>query len=303
MVSTAERNAPPAPGAKLVGEQLALAPPPTYETITPAQAAEWLEANLAEGHNRSLRRERAEAFARDMESGNWRDNGETLKFDWNGRLIDGQHRLAALVRAGIPHRFLVVRGVDPDSIHTIDMGVARRYADVLRMNGVRNGAQMASMERRLYLWKRRGVKVARGGVKALTSTELLEFRQGYHQLLSLALSRGQDLRKKFARVSPSTFGAAYILFTEKDPAMADKFFDMLLSGVGFGEDRRHPVLVLRERLADGSRQFEAKRTSEDEKLALMIRAWNHFRDGKPVSTLYVTLGGKPLTDETMPEPK
>lgn len=301
MVTTAEQGAP----EMVKGEQLTLAgPTPVYETITPAQAAEWLEANLEEGHNRSLRRERAEAFARDMESGNWRDNGETLKFDWNGRLVDGQHRLAALVRAGIPHRFLVVRGVDPDSIHTIDMGVARRYADVLRMNGVRNGAQMASMERRLFLWKRRGMRVARGGAaKAVTSTELLEFREGYHQLLGLALSRGQDLRKKFARVSPSTFGAAYILFTEKDPAMADAFFDMLLSGVGFGDDRRHPVLVLRERLADGSRQFEAKRTSEDEKLALMIRAWNHFRDGKPVATLYVTLGGKPLTDETMPEPK
>lgn len=287
------------------GEQLALAgPTPVYETITPHQAAQWLEANLEEGHNRNLRRERAEAFARDMESGNWRDNGETIKFDWNGRLVDGQHRLAALVRAGIPHRFLVVRGVDPDSIHTIDMGVARRYSDVLRMNGVPNGLQMAAMERRLYLWKRKGIKVARGGAaKAPTSTELLEFREGYHQLLGLALSRGQDLRKKFARVSPATFGAAYILFVEKDAAMADAFFDMLLSGVGFGDDRRHPVLVLRERLADGSRQFEAKRTNEDEKLALMIRAWNHFRSGTPVSTLYITVGSKPLTDETMPEPK
>lgn len=282
----------------------AAAPTIDRELITPEAAAKLVNANLDEGHNRNLRAARAEGFARDMETGQWHDNGETIKIDVNGRLVDGQHRLAAIVRYGKPVWMWVVRDVAPEAITTIDMGVARRYADVLKIEGIPGGHQMASMERRLYLWQKLGVRMGRGGNagdRAPTIKELQAYRPNYGQLLGYALERGRDLKKKIPKVSVATYGTAYVLFALIDTPAADKFFDLLLTGAGL--EHRNPVLVLRDRLLDSSGQFTLRRTSEDEKLALIIRAWNHWRDGSLISQLIINTGNKPLTDETFPEPR
>lgn len=293
MAATRHRTDRPVGGAQ----------PPTYEVITPELAADWLEQNLAEGHNRSLRAARAEGFARDMAAGEWHDNGETIKFDWNGRLIDGQHRLAAIVKYGHPITMLVVRGVAPDAITTIDMGVARRYADVLKIKGISGGQPMAAMERRLYLWLKLGVKAKSGKAadRAPTIKELEDYRPNYGQLLGTALARAKDMKKKIPKVSVATFGTAYVLFASVDIEAADKFWDLLMTGAI--PQHRSPVLLLRDKLLDSGGNLAARRTSEDEKLALIIRAWNHWRDGSTVSQLVITASGKPLTDETFPEPK
>jgi hypothetical protein len=277
-------------------------PPPSWEIVTPEIAAQWLEANLAEDHNRPLRANRAEGFARDMLAGEWHENGESIKFDTAGRLIDGQHRLAAIVKAGLPVPLLVVRDVAPEAMQTIDMGVARKYSDYLKMEGVRDPAAMAAMERRLYLWNKHGIKLSRGVKdKNPTIKELQNYRPNYGQLLSYALDRAKDVRKRLPKVSAATLGTAYVLFAAIDVEAADTFFDRLMTGASL--EHRHPILTLRERLLDTSNQFAQRRTTEDEKLALIVRGWNLWRDGSMTAQIYITIGNKPLTDETFPEPK
>ena len=63
-------------------------------TITPQVAQMMLEHNT---HNRNLTESRAQAYARDMASGNWRYTGEGIKFGPDGTLLDGQTRLRAIV--------------------------------------------------------------------------------------------------------------------------------------------------------------------------------------------------------------
>lgn len=286
----------------------------TIEWVTPEQAEAWLKESDAKAHNRNLRLERAEAYAEDMAHDWWRFNGETIIFDREGVCVDGQHRLKGIVLADREVLMLVVRGVESEAIHTIDMGVARRYADVLKMRGeqAKNVQAASTMERRLFMWKRRGKKTNRNGrtvdkqgmrLPPPTVTELLEFREEYLPLLKLALARGLDTRKWIKKVSAPTLATAYFVFKELDDRAADKFFDLLMQGVGFGDDVHHPVKVLRDRLLDGDALLAARRTTEDEKLALICRAWNHFRAGTPVQRLYVTLNKQPLSDDNFPEPK
>ena len=80
-----------------------------YETvnITPAMAEKWLAKNLG---NRHVRESHVATLVRDIRDGNWRQTGEAIKFDWDGRLIDGQHRLHAIVAAQTATRMLVVTG-------------------------------------------------------------------------------------------------------------------------------------------------------------------------------------------------
>ena len=69
------------------------------ETITPKLAEKWMEANK---NNRPLRRSLVGRYAGAIRRGQWELNGESIKFDEDGVLFDGQHRLAAVVEANKP---------------------------------------------------------------------------------------------------------------------------------------------------------------------------------------------------------
>jgi hypothetical protein len=72
-----------------------------WMTVTPDQALKWLEDTNT--NNRSVRDIHVQRLASDMKNGKWRGfNGEAIRFDSLGRLVDGQHRLWACTVAGVP---------------------------------------------------------------------------------------------------------------------------------------------------------------------------------------------------------
>ena len=91
----------------------------TVELVTPAQARQWL-ADMRT--NRAIKPRLVNRYARQMMRGNWHDNGETLKFDTNGRLCDGQHRLTAQVQANVDLYYCIARNVTEKGILDIDTG-------------------------------------------------------------------------------------------------------------------------------------------------------------------------------------
>lgn len=113
-------------------------------TITPQMAREMLERNT---RNRKIRPSRIARYATDMKAGLWALNGETIIFDWNGDLGNGQHRLRAVIEADIPVDFMVIEGVDPKSFGTMDGGMSRTAGDVLSMRSVANASAVAAMLR------------------------------------------------------------------------------------------------------------------------------------------------------------
>lgn len=67
--------------------------------VTPAMAEKWLKKNHAK--NRRVSQNIVDAIANDIASGNWKTTHQGICFDGNGALIDGQHRLSAIVQAGV----------------------------------------------------------------------------------------------------------------------------------------------------------------------------------------------------------
>lgn len=68
----------------------------TVLIITPEMAKKYLQ-NMKT--NRNISFARVNAYARDMERGAWQENGESIVFNKSGQLVNGQHRLAAIVKA------------------------------------------------------------------------------------------------------------------------------------------------------------------------------------------------------------
>lgn len=96
------------------------------EIITPERAKELLARNADFQRKRNYHR--VDLYAADMESGAWVYNGDAIRIDNAGRLIDGQHRLAAIVKSGTSQPMNVVTGLDPACFATIDRGQGRTTA-------------------------------------------------------------------------------------------------------------------------------------------------------------------------------
>ena len=101
------------------------------ETITPAIASEMLTKNIK---NRMPKKKAIENYARDMKNGKWELSPQGISFYEDGSLADGQNRLKAIIKAGVPVDMYVTYDVPKTStIH--DRGVPRTTSDVLRMSG------------------------------------------------------------------------------------------------------------------------------------------------------------------------
>ena len=70
-----------------------------------------------------------------MLAGRWEINGESISFDEQGRLRNGQHRLSAQVEAGVTLELVIVTDV-PYTTNTWDRGKNRTDSDVARLRNI-----------------------------------------------------------------------------------------------------------------------------------------------------------------------
>ena len=93
------------------------------ETIDPTMAASLL-GNL-DPQQRPLIRSYVTALAGDMKAGRWYLSPDPITFTDEGMLINGQHRLRAVVQSGIAQPFMVSRGWAAEAYQVIDAGRRR----------------------------------------------------------------------------------------------------------------------------------------------------------------------------------
>ena len=117
--------------------------------VGPNLALEWLEKNK---HNRRVRPERVDRYAEQIKDGEWMVAPDAIAFDYNGKLINGQHRLKAVAQAGESARFVVAYGLSPDAFKISDVGIRRTGGDVLRIEGFKNPEELAAATRLMVLW-------------------------------------------------------------------------------------------------------------------------------------------------------
>jgi len=96
--------------------------------ITPDLAAEFLKRNTG---NRTIRKTAVVQYADDLRRGNWKLTHQGVAISPNGRLLDGQHRLSAIVQSGIAAQMVVALDVPEDAYLVMDRGKPRRIADAL----------------------------------------------------------------------------------------------------------------------------------------------------------------------------
>jgi len=113
--------------------------------IGPKEASKLLETNEK---NRSIKKVHLEYLTRQMNENKWKENtGESIKISKKGKLLDGQHRLQAVINSGKKLKFLVATDLEEEVFAVIDSGVSRSSGDVLHAMGVHNAFSVAALIR------------------------------------------------------------------------------------------------------------------------------------------------------------
>jgi len=128
-------------------ERITKEPTAVFVDITPKVAQAMLEFNT---NNRTLRRHQVAVLAEEMSRKQWLATGEAIRFDVDGLLLDGQHRLEGCIAAKMTLRNqLVVTGLSRKAFAVIDTGMKRTPKDTLSIAGIANGSAIAPVVRLL----------------------------------------------------------------------------------------------------------------------------------------------------------
>ena len=104
------------------------------EVIGPQTAIDYLRSM---GVNRKLRPGIVKRYEEEMRQNSWTLSSDAIAFDCNGNLIQGQHRLKAVVSSGLPQVFWVARNLPKEAKENLDCGSKRELHDRLTISGHR----------------------------------------------------------------------------------------------------------------------------------------------------------------------
>lgn len=245
--------------------------PPSMELkdITPEYADELL-AKLH--HNfRTVRWSTVDAYARDMKKGKWRVTGESVKISPTGELVDGQHRLRAVVKSGRTVKMFVAHGIDADAEKVLDTGVRRSTADMLMMEGYKNAIHVAGAARLAMLFKTGDVGESKRRSIRITNAEVMEFLDVNPDLMD-AVTMGVHYRRTID-LPPSTLSVMWWILVQVDSDACEEFFASLANHTTNGEGDPRNALI--QRLTSARRINE--RISQEAQISLTFRAWNAWR--------------------------
>lgn len=268
-----------------------MAPKPTvsHVAVTPEQAARWLGGNQV---NRTLRASKVNQYARDMVAGRWTLSNDAICFAPDGRLLNGQHRLSAVVKAGVSVLMLIARNMPPESMTTMDSGTARTASDALHFAGESNTNVLAAAAKQAILYSD-GRIYKDNKVQAVSHSEIIDFVD-----LNPSLRHSAHIAQTIGRkvdAPPSPLATAHWIISGRvGTALADHYITQLATRAN--EPDGSAVLAVDSRL----REVRRNRTKFPSRafIYLLIKGWNYYAADKRVASLAMS----PKGEFRIPEP-
>lgn len=254
--------------------------------VTPEIAMKWLEERNV--NNRRLNEKRIQVMARDITEGRWMLTHVGIAFSTTGALIDGQHRLWAIIEANTPAELLVWQNVDPKSMMVIDCGKSRSMADILSIAGENddvNRDQVAILRAIL------------GGFScppSLSPSETSEMLRCHGEAINFAMDNLPHIAAASGVNTAITRAVIARAYYTVDAASLEKFCRMLTTGVVTSEDES-VIALLRQQLLTVRSNSSLHRIQRYGKVERTLMAW--LRGENPSRLYAVTAEQFPLPEE------
>lgn len=255
------------------------------ENITPIKAQEYLKTSLG---NRPISKPTVQSYADTMKKGGWMMNGVAIIFDVEGHLIDGHHRMHAVILAGIPVKMEVCRGVPSEAFTTYDCGRRRNLGQLLAMQKVKNYNLVASIVSVNYTLVRTGKIWSNNntdnGKKTRTNEENYELFQRDPQGF---INAGEDamsvINKVRGMLSGSWIGGLIYYLTHTGGYEKEYVIHFFENVCSYDDGDIQPANVLRKRILDNKIRNVSLLTSQ--LFAFIVISWNAYVQNRTLSFL------------------
>lgn len=257
-------------------------PTPELMTITPEVAKHLLSLNS--NSNRTVRKAKVDSYAKDMESGLWRLTHQGIAFDWHGNLVDGQHRLHAILKSGVTVQTYAYKGLNPDHFAVLDTGAARSAGDFLKKMSLSYPGTVAAAVRLVIRYSKDSTPELRGSSKntSISNSQIEVFCKKYYEEITEASSLAHGAYHKFCGLRKSGTAAFLLLAREVNDETylsACDFIEMVASGANLAKGS--VPLAFRNYLSTNNVRTH-NLNSTDFSLAVLIKAWNKHLSGATI---------------------
>ena len=245
-------------------------------TISPALAEHILK--YRNGSNRRPSSVKVAEYVEAMSKKRWPVTGASIVFSKDGFLMDGQHRLLAVVQAKMPLTTFVVFNIDHGAFAMIDIGRRRSNVDAFTIGRIKEPGVTSKACRWVLIHS--GDPTDRG--RTYTNDELFSFynREINKELMLECVMLAIDVEhttKQLATgktrnyVPAGALAALFYLFAEKNKKHMLAFAKEMINHHGHG---RAVVKNIKDRIDNN-----AGRIHEVVRNALIVQAWNAYRSG------------------------
>jgi len=246
--------------------------PPKIVTLTVEDAVALLESNTL---NRPLNDQHVKRIARQIMDGKWRFNGDTIKISRKRSILDGQHRLWAIIEAKTPVQTIVVYDIEEEAFATIDtIRKPRSGSDILTLIGAKNNRSTISVGLQwLIRWQRKTLEEYRAPQNRLENSDIEEAFKN-----NPGIARAAEVASRLRGVAnPGLLCFFYFILTNRNPDLAERFIHTMANPAGAGIN--DPFFRLRSYFMSRDRKDHLV------SIALMIKASNAAYEDREVKLL------------------
>jgi hypothetical protein len=220
-----------------------------------------------------------------MRRGEWLVTHQGIAFDVKGTLVDGQHRLAAIVEADLPVEVTVFTDVPDGTFDVLDTGKRRNAADVLAIDGEKSATMLAAMVRTVLLYQTRPDMNWSGGSAAVTNHQIVQALADNPKLRDYT-GFAEQVATATGMIKSAAGAASYLVAQANVKADLTPWFEGIIDGAGLAKG--DPQLVFRRvMLADARKKAGQglRRRDTREHVALYIKAFNAWITAEPLMQL------------------
>lgn len=257
------------------------------EKVSPSLARKWLERS-EEFSQRGLRKKRIEKLVHAIQSGQWQVTHQGIALNDDGIVLDGQHRLHAIIQADETVQVLVMRGVSDEAFHSIDTGASRTPADSLKIAGYNDTNVLAAVVKSLLVYDRVVGTIANEWAtldRNTTTADILEYLDDHdrREAAIQSVKTGRMIAGAVSRFGSTTPIAAVQLIlkthpTDIGPDTIAEFNARLMDGVMLPS--RSPILALRRWLVSDTGYVNVSGSiRRPVTMSILVKAMNDYALG------------------------
>ena len=241
--------------------------------VTPELAASFMKRNT--NNYRKKKDNVVRKLCYEILKQKWDITGESITFDENGVMTEGQHRCDAIMKSGISVPTVVIWNVPASSKFVVGGSEKRTLNDRLNLDD-EDHVQILGASLRMYYGLNNAKHVS------VSNSELVDLLETIPEI--------RDSVKKYHKkvpgspISPTVAAYSHFILSKKDPVESDEFLEKLIYGVEL--KKKDPTLILRNLISD----IKKKGSSLEGSVAVsfIFKTWNAIRNNEKISAHKLT---------------